>query len=102
MSGVQPNLPPGVFPIQFGEARARELASLVTTLSNASLHSGSVSGGGGKRIFQRLPRHLRRRAMSHNVHRIPPQYRKRAAAEMLHTAESAPNSEAASNVHTRQ
>lgn len=96
--GTQPNLPMGVYPLPFGKARARELAALVANLRANSAHAAATGGGGGKRIFQRLPRHLRRRAMSHNVHRVPPQFRRRAAAEMLHTAESAPGSAAATSV----
>jgi len=30
---------------------------------------------GNRRVFQLLPRHLRRRTMSHNLHRIPSRYR---------------------------
>ena len=97
-AGAQPNLPMGVYPLPYGTARARELAALVATLRANSAHAAANGGGGGKRIFQRLPRHLRRRAMSHNVHRVPPQYRRRAAAEMLHTAESAPAAPAAHSV----
>jgi ribonuclease P/MRP protein subunit POP1 len=52
------------------QARATELSSLHHTLSSFS--------GGNRRLFQTLPRHLRRRAMSHNVHRMP--WRMRAAA----------------------
>jgi hypothetical protein len=37
--------------------------------------------GAGRRTFQQLPRHLRRRAMSHNVHKIPVRVRQRAIEE---------------------
>jgi hypothetical protein len=33
---------------------------------------------GNKRVFQTLPRYMRRRAASHNVKRLPQRYRKRA------------------------
>lgn len=56
--------------LEFAQARAQEIARL----------SLSIEGlGGSKRVFQLMPRHLRRRAMSHNIHRMP--YRLRAAAK---------------------
>lgn len=99
---TQLNLPVSVLPIPYGEARARELGALVATLRANSAHAAATGGGGGKRIFQRLPRHLRRRAMSHNVHRVPAAYRRRAAAEMLHTAAAAPGAPAATTVRKRR
>lgn len=38
--------------------------------------------GGARRTFQLIPRHLRRRAMSHNVHRIPRRLRDAAQKEV--------------------
>ena len=38
-----------------------------------------ICKGSTRRVFQTLPRHLRRRAMSHNIHRLP--RRMRAAAQ---------------------
>ena len=44
---------------------------------------GSGDGGGaGKRVFQQLPRHMRRRAMSHNVRRLPRRLREKAKKEV--------------------
>jgi len=40
------------------------------------------SKGGAKRTFQLLPRHMRRRAMSHNVKRLPRRLRKMAQIEV--------------------
>lgn len=37
---------------------------------------------GNSRTFQSLPRHLRRRAASHNPKRVPKRLRSRAAAEV--------------------
>jgi hypothetical protein len=45
---------------------------------DAELHSAL----GSTRAFQSLPRHLRRRAASHNPRRVPKRYRSRAAAEV--------------------
>ena len=39
--------------------------------------------GGSKRAFQMVPRHMRRRAMSHNVKRLPRRLRKAARKEVL-------------------
>ena len=60
--------------VDFAAARSTELSALVGLLS-----SKDASDGGGRRVFQTLPRHLRRRAQSHNLHRLP--YRLRAAAQ---------------------
>lgn len=40
------------------------------------------SKGGSKRVFQQLPRHMRRRAMSHNVKRLPRRLREAARKEV--------------------
>jgi hypothetical protein len=41
------------------------------------------SKGGSKRTFQQLPRHMRRRAMSHNVKRLPRRLRSQAEREVI-------------------
>ena len=38
--------------------------------------------GGGKRVFQTLPRHMRRRAMSHNPKRLPRRLQEAATKEV--------------------
>ena len=38
--------------------------------------------GSAKRVFQTLPRHLRRRAMSHNVYKLPVRLRQKAIEEV--------------------
>ena len=45
-------------------------------------HTEIHSALGSTRAFQSLPRHLRRRAASHNPRRVPKRYRSRAAAEV--------------------
>ena len=58
---------------EFAEARGRELELFKKTISEVR---------GTQRAFQTLPRHLRRRAMSHNIHRIPARLRDRAQHEV--------------------
>lgn len=59
--------------LDFAEARATELSCMVKALR---------SKGGSKRTFQLLPRHMRRRAMSHNVKRLPRRLRSQAEREV--------------------
>lgn len=59
--------------MDFAEARATELSSMVKALG---------SKGGSKRTFQLLPRHMRRRAVSHNVKRLPRRLRAQAEREV--------------------
>ena len=61
--------------LDYVEARATELK----TMQKALKHKG-----GGKRVFQTLPRHMRRRAMSHNPKRLPRRLREAAAKEVCH------------------
>ena len=56
--------------VQFAEARAQELESMASAVRGLT---------GTRRAFQTLPRHMRRRAMSHNSKRLP--VRLRLAAE---------------------
>lgn len=65
--------PSGVNVVDFVEARATELNSMQKALK----HKGK-----GKRVFQTLPRHMRRRAMSHNPKRLPRRLREAAAKEV--------------------
>ncbi|KJE94664.1 hypothetical protein CAOG_05277 [Capsaspora owczarzaki ATCC 30864] len=60
---------------QFAAARAREIQTMLHALNEP------VNGGGGRRVFQTLPRHMRRRAMSHNVKRVPKRSRSAAQRE---------------------
>lgn len=65
--------PSGVNVVDFLEAHATELKSMERALKHK---------GGGKRVFQTLPRHMRRRAMSHNPKRLPRRLREVAAREV--------------------
>ncbi|KAJ2763608.1 Ribonucleases P/MRP protein subunit pop1, partial [Coemansia nantahalensis] len=67
--------------VGFVEARAFEINALQRSLEDAR-------AAGNVRAFQTLPRHLRRRAASHNVKRIPARLRERAIAEMTKSAVS--------------
>ncbi|KAJ1644525.1 Ribonucleases P/MRP protein subunit pop1 [Coemansia asiatica] len=71
--------------VGFVEARAFEINSLQRTLDDAR-------NSGNARAFQTLPRHLRRRAASHNVKRIPARLRARALEEMKKSAASSSSS----------
>lgn len=65
--------PRGVNVLDFAEARAMELSSMLKAIRSKS---------GSKRIFQLLPRHMRRRAMSHNLKRLPRRLRAVASKEV--------------------
>eukprot|EP00041_Stephanoeca_diplocostata_P024424 m.618460 g.618460 ORF g.618460 m.618460 type:complete len:834 (-) comp22528_c0_seq12:133-2634(-) len=69
-------LPHVLDPLQFAAARAAEIRTMV---------QGLTSSSGARRAHQLLPRHMRRRAMSYNVKRLPVRLRARAAAEMAST-----------------
>ncbi|EGO23569.1 hypothetical protein SERLADRAFT_416006 [Serpula lacrymans var. lacrymans S7.9] len=60
---------------KFTEARAFEIDAMQTAMKNASASSTH-------RAWQMLPRHLRRRAASHDVRRVPLRLREKARAEM--------------------
>ncbi|KAJ2355799.1 Ribonucleases P/MRP protein subunit pop1 [Coemansia sp. RSA 2618] len=65
----------------FVEARAFEINRLQSALE-------MQRATGNVRAFQTLPRHLRRRAASHNVKRIPARLRERALSEMRKSAQT--------------
>lgn len=67
--------PRGINAAEFAEARALEINNMVEAIKEAD----SLSG---KRLFQTLPKHMRRRAMSHNIKRIPSRLRQRASFEV--------------------
>ncbi|KAJ1357503.1 hypothetical protein KIN20_015668 [Parelaphostrongylus tenuis] len=60
------------------EERAAQVANLLQVVDNANLVSGEVTKG-PRTAAQRLPRHMRRRAMAYNVRRFPKGLRKYAA-----------------------
>ncbi|THH04517.1 hypothetical protein EW145_g5466 [Phellinidium pouzarii] len=59
----------------FTEARAFEIKAMQEAMDSAS-------AGATHRVFQTLPRHLRRRAASHDVRRVPARLRQKARAEV--------------------
>lgn len=65
--------PSSVMVLDFAEARATELRSMMKALE---------SKGKGKRVFQYLPNHMRRRAMSHNAKRLPRHLREQASKQV--------------------
>ena len=65
----------GVNVAEFIEARALEVSNTVKALREAESMEG-------KRVFQSLPRHMRRRAASYDIRRIPRNQRKMAAKEV--------------------
>ncbi|EIW81399.1 POP1-domain-containing protein [Coniophora puteana RWD-64-598 SS2] len=68
-------LPSAIDVERFTEARAFEISAMQTAMQNASESSTT-------RVWQTLPRHLRRRAASHDVRRVPLRLRERARQEM--------------------
>ena len=52
----------------FFQARMLELNHFLSILNNKAAVGGKM---GNKKSFQLLPKHMRRRAMSHNSHRVP-------------------------------
>ncbi|KAK4054007.1 Ribonucleases P/MRP protein subunit pop1 [Microbotryomycetes sp. JL221] len=71
----QSGLPPVIDVDKFVEARNFEIGAMVKAM-RASKEALT------QRAFQSLPRHLRRRAASHNVRRLPTSLRKRAVQEV--------------------
>ncbi|KAJ3413698.1 hypothetical protein HDV05_007686 [Chytridiales sp. JEL 0842] len=61
---------------EFMETRSFEINAMESALKNATEFTGSM------RVFQTLPRHMRRRAASYNVKRLPQKYRQRAIYQM--------------------
>ena len=102
-SSSVPPYPRTLHVLEFAEARSREIASLTSVLAAGGGGGTSVGGlgalssanpaqisGGGRRVFQSLPRHMRRRAMSHNIKRLPLRLQPAAQREMDKIARSAP------------
>ncbi|GAA6042385.1 hypothetical protein JCM8097_004489 [Rhodosporidiobolus ruineniae] len=68
-------LPPTLEVEKFAQARSFEISAMQRAMKAAK-------EAGTQRAFQSLPRHLRRRAASHNIRRLPLRLRKRALAEV--------------------
>ncbi|TPX69243.1 hypothetical protein SpCBS45565_g02571 [Spizellomyces sp. 'palustris'] len=62
--------------VEFAEARAFEISALQKALEN------STENAGVQRVFQTVPRYMRRRAASHNVKRLPQRLRDKALAQI--------------------
>uniref|UniRef100_A0A915PE04 Ribonucleases P/MRP protein subunit POP1 n=1 Tax=Setaria digitata TaxID=48799 RepID=A0A915PE04_9BILA len=62
--------PRGVSVMCFVKERVRQIAELLQAVDNHVLVSGEVTKG-PRTALQRLPRHMRRRAMSYNIKRFP-------------------------------
>ncbi|GAA5941207.1 ribonuclease P/MRP protein subunit POP1 [Sporobolomyces koalae] len=69
------NMPPTIEVEKFAQARAFEITAMQRSMKTAK-------EAGTQRAFQSLPRHLRRRAASHNIRRLPLRLRERAKAEV--------------------
>jgi hypothetical protein len=67
-AGIVSKAPRGINAAEFAESRALEIHNMMQALSSASKQSN-------KRVFQSLPRHMRRRAASHNSKRMPARLR---------------------------
>ncbi|RKO89377.1 NUC188 domain-containing protein, partial [Blyttiomyces helicus] len=63
------------------KARAFEIASLEKALANSTEFAGT------RRVFQTVPRYMRRRAASHNVKRLPRRLREKALAQLAKDAD---------------
>ncbi|KAF9527535.1 POP1-domain-containing protein [Crepidotus variabilis] len=71
-----PSKIPSIIDVEkFVDARAFEITAMHAAMKNACASSTH-------RVWQTLPRHLRRRAASHDVRRVPERLRDRAQAEM--------------------
>ena len=73
-------LPRTLHVLEFAQARAQEIQALSASMTTL---------GGNRRIFQTMPRHLRRRSMSHNVFRMPYRLRAQAQQEVRNRCSSA-------------
>lgn len=67
---------------KFVEARTNSIAQLLKAIDNDALVSGEVTKG-PRTAAQRLPRHMRRRAMAYDVRRFPRTMRDFAASHLI-------------------
>uniref|UniRef100_F1KSV7 Uncharacterized protein n=1 Tax=Ascaris suum TaxID=6253 RepID=F1KSV7_ASCSU len=65
--------------LRFAKERVTQIAELLDAIDNRTLVSGEVTKG-PRTALQRLPRHMRRRAMSYNIKRFPRSQRRFAAS----------------------
>lgn len=71
--GGNQDLPTHINVLKFASFRCKEIATMRKHLSTTS---------GSKLAFQRLPKHMRRRAMSHNIKRVPRRLRQIHLSQM--------------------
>lgn len=62
-------------PVSFAASRAAEIETLLNAMRDSRLASS-------KRVFQRLPKHLRRRTASHAPKRVPRRHRHASLLEV--------------------
>ncbi|ORX35651.1 ribonucleases P/MRP protein subunit POP1-domain-containing protein [Kockovaella imperatae] len=72
---VERTMPDSIQVERFAETRAMEIMAFQNAIRSAA-------DQGSSRVFQSLPRHLRRRAASHNPRRVPKRLRYKAALEI--------------------
>ncbi|XP_016013339.1 ribonucleases P/MRP protein subunit POP1 isoform X3 [Rousettus aegyptiacus] len=70
---ISQEIPKYITASTFAQARAAEISAMLTAVTQKSSNS---------LVFQTLPRHMRRRAMSHNVKRLPRRLREIAQKEV--------------------
>ncbi|XP_012867849.1 PREDICTED: ribonucleases P/MRP protein subunit POP1 [Dipodomys ordii] len=73
LEGTSQEIPKYITASTFAQARAAEISAMVKAVTQKSSNS---------LVFQTLPRHMRRRAMSHNVKRLPRRLREMAQKEL--------------------
>lgn len=69
------SVPSSLEPVAFARARTAEVLLLKRDISESVFR-------GSRRVFQTLPRHMRRRAASFNIRRLPTRLREKALAEV--------------------
>lgn len=69
-------IPGSLDPIEFARARTCEVQLLQQDIHNAKMINST------RRVFQTLPRHMRRRAASFHINRLPTRLRLRALEEV--------------------
>ncbi|XP_043473836.1 ribonucleases P/MRP protein subunit POP1 [Leptopilina heterotoma] len=79
--------------LKIASARANEIAAMTNSLENPQQT---------KLIFQKLPRHMRRRIMSHNVKRMPRRLRESHRNQMLKSGLPAEKNKVPSRKHRRR
>ncbi len=61
---------------ELAQSRIQEIKLLESEIENSKF-------SGTRRTFQQLPRHMRRRAASHNINRLPKRLRQKAIIEVI-------------------